>query len=149
MRGVNFGASPSVQGEVTYKVCSHFTLGGNGSTTTNGVVAGYGNTINLFGDIKIANHLTARVTDYFFMNTGVNDYFYEYGKNKGDGHFDEVSLQYKNDVSTVPNLKLMQIKGFISKPNTTLARAYQVPLDISPIRALSIFTAKEDLVQLR
>ena len=96
-RGVNFASSPSVMAEVSYQVCSHFEVGGNGTTTTNGTAAGYGNTINLFGDVKLANHLSVRVTDYFFMGTGINDYLYEYGKGKGDGHFDEVSLCYKND----------------------------------------------------
>lgn len=95
-RGVNFGEAPSIQGQFEYAACKYFTIGTRAAATTNGLDVGYGNSLNIYAKIGLVKNLSAVVTDYFYFAPSgtVNDYFYEYGKNTGAGHYTESTLKY-------------------------------------------------------
>lgn len=92
-RGVNFGASPSIQGQLTYTV-SGFTAGCFIAKSLNGNAVGFSNTSNIFLSYKYKS-VSITVDDYFFYDEDNLDRYLDWSDTTL--HFIETRLRYDNE----------------------------------------------------
>lgn len=91
-RGVNYGNSPSVQGNLSYAK-NIFEVGTCGTMTMNGNKTGFGNWLELYSTIKYKN-FSITVDDYFFFNAVDSSNNYLDWNQKKTQHIVEGRLKY-------------------------------------------------------
>lgn len=89
-RGVNFGASPSIQGQLAYST-SGFTIGCFIAKSLNGNSAGFSNTSNIFLSYQYKG-VSLTVDDYFFYDEDNLGRYFDWSDTTL--HFIEARLRY-------------------------------------------------------
>lgn len=89
-RGVNFGSSPSIQGQLAY-TASGFTLGCFVAKSLNGNAVGFSNTSNIFVSYQYKG-VSLTVDDYFFYDEDNLDRYMDWSDTTL--HFIEARLRY-------------------------------------------------------
>jgi len=92
-RGVNFGASPSIQGQLAYTT-SGFTAGCFVAKSLNGNAVGFSNTSNIFLSYKYKG-VSLTVDDYFFYDEDNLDRYLDWSDTTL--HFIETRLRYDGE----------------------------------------------------
>jgi len=92
-RGVNFGASPSIQGQLAY-TASGLTVGCFVAKSLNGNAVGFSNTSNLFVSYKYKG-VSLTVDDYFFYDEDNLDRYLDWSDTTL--HFIEARLRYDGE----------------------------------------------------
>lgn len=92
-RGVNFGASPSIQGQLAY-TASGFTAGCFIAKSLNGNAEGFSNTSNIFVSYKYKG-VSITLDDYFFYDEDNLDRYLDWSDTTL--HFIETRLRYDGE----------------------------------------------------